>query len=797
MAAATFLPRHLSSRLSNEGCGDYGGRVSTRWRNLALLMVAVVVFAASCTRTAEPSDDLFGSDARPTPEDLDSGPIDSIPDAEVEAVSAEESYQWEVLSSGAGGFVTGLTSNADGSVRLARTDVGGAYRWNDDGRSWHQLISYEGVAEPVLSDWTIESIAVAPSDPTRFYLSTGKSEESSVGRILRSSDAGETWTASAQRFAIHGNGDWRTSGERLAVDPNDSDTVLLGTRTEGLWRSVDGGESFAVVDSVPVGANPSGVGGNKSPAGVMFVEFSADGATVWAGVSGVGLLRSLDQGVTWSTLIPSSGMPYDADIGADGRLWVVQRNPGQVWIIDGDVVSEITPEKNKPFQSVTVDPFDPDRAIVGGQGIAVSSWVTTDSGQSWDDLEVSTECSSIPWLDAYPNDFLPTGSLRFDRNEQNQVWVPEGFAVWLGTLAGNNFDLVCESRGIEELVSNDVIVPPGGSPITAHWDRGLFLHDAEQSETAVVHPANRFNSSWDLDWTPADSNFVVAVLGDQRPCCREEADSFLSGYSNDGGRTWTPFGSYETAHPTELVFGNIAVAANDTTNLVWLPTFNGAPHASTDGGETWTPVILPGTEEILSNSGAYSGGSHFQYYLNRKVLVADRVQANTFYLYHRFGLFRSVDGGFTWDLMPSGGLPSGGVSWFSAQLVASPTEPGHLVFSPGIQDSGPIPSYESRDGGATWTLLPGLADVAAIGFGAPVVPDGDPVVFLSGVYSGEQGIWRSTDGLVSWELISRAPMGNYQAVRAITGDLSEPGTVYVGFTGTSFMVGRFEPIENG
>ncbi len=437
---------------------------------------------------------------------------------------------------------------------------------------------------------------------------------------------------------------------------------------------------------------------------------------------------------------------------------------------------------------------------MGGVAIGAGDlFRTTNGGSDWSGIGITTTCPAIPWLDAYPNDFLPTGSIRFDRTEADRVWVPEGFGVWLGTLADDSLDLVCESIGIEELVSNDVVVPPGGRPVTAHWDRAIFWHGSDEPIDAVVHPVGRFNSSWDLDWTPADPEFLVAVIGDQRPCCRGDEDSYHSGFSTDGGRTWTPFASYGSGHPKELVFGNIAISASSTANMVWLPTFNGAPHHTVDGGATWTPVRLPGTEEMVNDNGVYTGGSHTQYYLNRKVLVADRVEPDTFYLYHRdLGIFRSTDGGATWNQLASEGLPTGWtVGYFNAQLVASPLDAGHLFFSPGLQESGPAPAFESRDGGETWQALGGLSDVTAAGFGAPLAEGGPATMYLHGSFDGEKGLWRSSDGLATWELIANAPGGNYQNVKALTGDLDEPGTVYVGFTGTSFMVGRSAPTQEG
>lgn len=761
------------------------------------VLLATCLLVAACTEGDDtPSSTPTNEDAGVVGDELEFEPLPEVPEASTEAHSAE-GYEFTALSSGAGGFVTGLDSNADGSVRLARTDVGGVYRWVESDQRWQQLILNDGVMDPDPLDYAVEAMAIAPSDPDRIYLTVGNSFKENTGRVLISSDGGTTWSRSSQPFFIAANADWRTSGERLAVDPSNPDVVLLGTRTEGLWRSVDAGVSFGRVDSVPVGSLPASANGDD--AGVLFVVWAADGATVWAGVSGVGVMRSIDGGVTWSVQVPTAGMPFDAEEGVDGRLWAVAREPGQVWLIDSESVTDITPRDGRKFETVSVDPFDPNRALIGGVAIGAGDlYRTSNSGADWDDLGITTECAAIPWLEQYPNDFLPTGSLRFDRQVEDQVWVPEGFGVWRGADSGGaNLDLTCEAEGIEELVSNDVIAPPGGSPVTAHWDRAIFWHGSDSPADAVVHPAGRFQSAWDLDWTPADPSFVVAVIGDQRPCCRAADDSYLSAYSNDGGQSWTPFASYESGHPRELVYGNIAVSSSSTSNIVWLPSFNGAPHFTTDGGATWTPVRLPGTEDQLNDNGVYTGGSHTQYFLNRRVLVADRVEADTFYLYHRdLGIFRSSDGGASWELQASENLPTGWtVGYFNAQLVASPSEAGHLFFTPGIQDSGPAPAFESRDGGATWRAVDGLSDVTAADFGAPLATGSPSAFYLHGRFDGERGLWRSSDGLQTWELISNAPAGNYQGVKALAGDLDEPGTVYVGFTGTSFMVGRSAPTE--
>lgn len=758
----------------------------------------MLMLGAACTN--EPP--VSPPDAVSVPTSFDVSTNETAPPLENEPVTIADRYRWEVLSSGAGGFVTGASVSNDGSTLLVRTDVGGAYRRNSQDTGWEQLLGLGRVDDPLIGDYTVESAAVAPNHPDRIYLSTGGSLAEPAGRILISDDRGATWTASSQRFVIDGNAEWRVSGERLAVSPTDPDHVWLGTRTEGLWRSVDGAASFTRIDEIPIGAS------ERDPAGVLFVVIDDSGERLWAGVAGVGVHRSTDGGDSWQLIAPSSGLPMDAELGSDGRLWVAERDPGVVTVIDGDVVTSFEPQSGQRWETVAVDPTDPMTVLVGDEGIFNHLYRTDDGGASWRRLEVSTSCPEIPWLDAYSNDYLPTGSLLFDPVVADRVWVPEGFGVWRVDLGDDDrFDMACDTLGIEELVSNDAVGLPGGRAVTAHWDRSVFHHGrmvggdepgglGTTPEAATQGPTSRFNTAWDLDVSASDPEFVVAVIGDQRFCCEQDGQAYQSGSSTDGGLTWTPFESYDRDHPDELRFGNIAVATGDNDTIVWLPTFNGALHRSTDRGATWDRIILPGTESMVQNdNGVYRGGSHQNYFLNRKVLAADRVEPDTFYLYHQeLGIFRSVDGGATWAQMPSDGLPTGWtVGWFSASLTASNEEAGRLLFSPGFLEEATPPLYESRDGGSTWRPIAGTSAVDAVAFGPGATAEDSEIVYFAGELGGRYGIWRSEDDLASWQLVSLGPLGNYQRVKALAAAPDEPGTIYVGFSGTSFMVGAPEP----
>ena len=139
-------------------------------------------------------------------------------------------------------------SRTTSAVIYARTDVGGAYRWEDESGRWRQLFNASAMQVDDLgpSDYSVASIAVAPSDGDVVYAAVGYDfdpedpgdELSRGGRLLRSVDGGSTWTASSQRFFVSGNQRFRVGTERLAVDPLDPRHVVFGSQREGLWRSI-------------------------------------------------------------------------------------------------------------------------------------------------------------------------------------------------------------------------------------------------------------------------------------------------------------------------------------------------------------------------------------------------------------------------------------------------------------------------------------------------------------------------------------------------------------------------------
>ena len=100
-------------------------------------------------------------------------------------------YVWRNVAMGGGGFVDGIIFHPTAKdLVYARTDVGGAYRWDAASRQWVALNDW---LSPSQNNYTgIESVGLDPSDPRRLYLAAG-TYLNSPAAILRSDDQGRTF----------------------------------------------------------------------------------------------------------------------------------------------------------------------------------------------------------------------------------------------------------------------------------------------------------------------------------------------------------------------------------------------------------------------------------------------------------------------------------------------------------------------------------------------------------------------------------------------------------------------------
>src|SRR5579871_5906033 len=109
-------------------------------------------------------------------------------------------YAWRnAVTGGGGGFVVDIIFNQkQKDLIYARTDIGGAYRWNPSTGTWTQLLDW--VSPDQWNMTGVESLATDPVDPNRLYIAAGtytNSWTSMNGVILRSTDQGNTFQQTA------------------------------------------------------------------------------------------------------------------------------------------------------------------------------------------------------------------------------------------------------------------------------------------------------------------------------------------------------------------------------------------------------------------------------------------------------------------------------------------------------------------------------------------------------------------------------------------------------------------------
>ncbi|MDP4270048.1 MAG: secretion protein, partial [Bacteroidota bacterium] len=161
------------------------------------------------------------------------------------AIESYAQYTFKNAPIGGGGFVTGLITHPTTGDRYCRTDVGGAYRWDATNNKWVQLLDWLNDSQGDL--YGVEALALDPQNANNVYLLCGTNYTGSgKSAILKSTDKGNTFTYTdlTAKFKVHGNGSGRGNGERLAVDPHNSNILYCGTRANGLWKSTDAGVTW-------------------------------------------------------------------------------------------------------------------------------------------------------------------------------------------------------------------------------------------------------------------------------------------------------------------------------------------------------------------------------------------------------------------------------------------------------------------------------------------------------------------------------------------------------------------------
>ena len=719
-----------------------------------------------------------------------------------------ETYTWRnVVINGGGGFVPGIVFNtAEQNLIYARTDIGGAYRWDQSAGRWIPLLDWVG-----FDDWNltgVDSLATDPVDPNRLYIAAGTYTNewtSQNGAILRSTNRGNTFQRTNLPFKVGGNMPGRSMGERLAIDPNRNSVLYFGARSgNGLWRSTNFGETWARVTSFPVSGTYVEDPSNSYTGdivGVVWVTFDRRTGTagnttqtIYVGVADLGnsVYRSVDGGATWSAVpgqptgflphhgvLASNGMlyisysdgagPYD---GEKGDLWRYDTSTG-VWTLISPVPSSSS-DDYFGYGGLAVDGQNPNIIMVA----ALNSWWpdtilfrSVNGGSTWTRIWDWTSypnrsfrylqnITAAPWLTFGANPQLPeitpklgwmVGDLEIDPFNSNRMMYGTGATIYgsdnLTTWdTGGQITISVKAIGLEETAVLDLISPPSGAPLLSGLgDICGFRHNSLTAVPATMMTSPTFVSTTSLDYAELNPNFIVRVGN-------ANAGTNRSGFSFDGGTSWFQ-GSVE---PGGVTGGGTVAAAANAGRVVWSPS-GAAVNFSTNNGSSWTPSAgIP--------SGARVG--------------SDRVNPMKFYGFANGTFYVSANGGANFTAAATG-LPSG------AKFKAVPGIEGDIWLAGG---EGGL--WRSTNSGASFTRVTNVEEADTIGFGMAAPGQSYMALYSSAQVNGVRGIFRSDNTGASWVRINDDQHQYGSTSAAITGDPRVYGRVYISTNGRGIIYGE-------
>jgi photosystem II stability/assembly factor-like uncharacterized protein len=693
-------------------------------------------------------------------------------------------YRWKSVQIVGAGFIDGIVFHPTAKdVRYARTDMGGAYRWDTGEGRWMPILDWVPYAD--LNLMGVESIAVDPTDAKKVYLACGTYTNATTpdGAILRSDDGGRTFAITRVPFKFGGNENGRGNGERMTVDSNDPKRLLLGTRRDGLWRSDDGAVTWRRVDSFPA------TGGTRGE-GIVVTLFDPSSGTSGQGskveyaavsdLSGPTLYRTEDGGTNWSSVAgaPTGLVPTHMVRDDAGALWLTYGSSpgpsgmttGAVWKYKDGAWTDVTPDKpdaNRRFGYAAV-------SVVKGAAIVSSFYRpggeqifrSTDGGVTWRSTiggKETYDYSKAPFIARTGIHWL--FDIEIDPFDPNHAVFTTGYG------GHETFDLTnadhgkpvhwsALATGIEESVALTLASPTKGAHLLSGiGDYGSFTHwnlDQPAPEGAGTTP--RFSNTTSIgvgDFAPGTIVRVGHSAGNS-------GEASL-GFSMDEGRSWRP----PISTPPNARDGSIAVSS-DGRNWVW--TLRSGSYRTSNYGSTWTKC-----EDLPTGLR----------------VTADAVSPNRFYALDLFNdrLYLSSNGGASFterDLALPGGPPKQGGDRGDSrggqdQLYSTPGRSGDLWVAAydGLYHAAPAKAF---------VKVPGVEQLHAFGFGRPAQEHGTPALYMVGTINGLRGIFRSDDSGTSWVRIND-DAHQWGLVLQITGDPKQYGRVYVGTHGRGIFYG--------
>jgi hypothetical protein len=612
--------------------------------------------------------------------------------------------------------------SADQVIYIACND-GGIWKSVNRGTSWNPKTDFM----PSLS---MGAVALDPRNSSTVYAGTGNLFDGGgqftkgVG-IYRSDDGGDTWS-------VVGASVFTNLGINRIVLP--ASGVLLVAASNGVYRSIDGGQNF--------GANAPTFDDGKpiitGYASDLILDSQSPATTAYACIGGQGVFKSTDAGVSFPTnLFTDPGAPAQPyafisltqSVQPDGQTMYASvqgipdyaglfksTNGGNNW----SVLPAATPIGASGQlgydQTVGVDPQDPNRVYIGFQELSLS----TDGGTTFNSLPVSR--NKVHW-DHHALVFSP-GTHR-SGTPPTQLYVGTDGGIATSSDGGGTWSNLNE--GIATNIFLGIDVGRGNRGNNAYTYGGT-----QDTGTLGRHP--EFAAT---DWH-------LGIDGDGGPVAVDPANPLQVYGSDDGSFIKTTDGGSTWSFAGNLPQGVFRVAVDPNASATVYATVDSQLYQSTDTGANFT-LIRTFPAAIAS-------------------IATVALDSNTLWIGLRDGTVQSTANALagvasTWNTFTPGAAGSR-----AAEAIAiDPTDVNRVVVAysgfSGISPNNRTQHvFQTLDNGATWT------DISGTDGGDPtqnlpdlplhsVVIDRGGLTQPSVIVASDAGVMQTTDSGATWSVL--------------------------------------------
>jgi photosystem II stability/assembly factor-like uncharacterized protein len=495
-------------------------------------------------------------------------------------------------------------------------------------------------------------------------------------------------------------------------------------------------------------------------------------ATLYAGTSGGGVVKSTDSGGTWVTsgtgltnayvaaLAHDPSNPTTLYAGTSGGGVFKSTDSGGTWaaINTGLTSAYVT--------ALAIDPTTPATLYAGTSGGGV--FRSTDSGRTWATASAGLTNLNVKALAIDPSKpaTLYAGTL--------------GAGIFRSTNAGGAWASVSTGLTVPEIESL-VIDPTTPATLYAGTSGGGIFKSTDAGGTwATINTG--------LTYGGLSYSDVNALAIDPSNPTTLYAGTFGDGVfkSTDSGRTWTAANTGLTSdyvHALVILPSNHAVLYAGTQFGVFRSTNSAGTWAVANAGLPYLTYVyslaIDPTRPATVYAGEEVGGGVFKStdsggtwvtsgtgltnaFVN--TLAVDPFTPATLYAGTDGGVFRSIDSGSTWTAAGTDQSLQ-----FVEAMVIAPSTPPTLYAATAIQIN------ISTDSGGTWTnsYVSGLVQVLA-------VDPSNPATLYAG--TNFNGVYRSTDSGKFWTQV-KTGLTNLD-VQALAIDPSTPAILYAGTNGS-------------